>query len=161
MGLLLEGPINSINYNINQVVESQVCMYESVKQSSCYFNNQIEAILRKSNLMLKQQRDELQGELTRINDKIHNKIGRFQRDLIRQQKDLQNKISKFKREFAAIQRIVKGLNKPCGFVNSALADVTDFFNDIGGWFSKRKKRSSGACEASIPLPDIDLSLIHI
>ena len=155
MGLLLEGPINSINYNINQVVESQVCMYESVKQSSCYFNNQIEAILRKSNLMLKQQRDELQGELTRINDKIHNKIGVFQRDLIRQQKDLQNKISKFKREFAAIQRIVKGLNKPCGFVNSALADVTDFFNDIGGWFSKRKKRSSGACEASIPLPDID------
>ena len=160
MGLLLEGPIASINYNINQVVESQVCMYESVKQSSCYFNNQIEAILRKSNGMLRQQRDELQRELTKINDQIQNGVNRFQKDMIRQQKDLKERISKFKKEFSAIQRIVEGLNKPCGFVNSALADITDFFNDIGDWFSfkkKRKRRSTEACEASIPLPDIDFS----
>ena len=156
MSLLLEGPINSINYNLNQVVESQVCMYESVKQSGCYFNNQIEAILKKSNVLLRQQRDQLDEELARVTGEMQKQIGRVEKELVDRQKELEKKIQTFQKEFSAIRKIFEGLNKPCGFVNSALADVTDFFNDIGDWFSfKRKRRATEVCKTSIPLPDID------
>ena len=33
IGFIVEGPITSINYNINQMVQSQTCMYETVKET--------------------------------------------------------------------------------------------------------------------------------
>lgn len=157
MSLLLEGPIASINYNLNQVVESQVCMYESVKQSGCYFNHRIEAILKQSNLLLKEQREQLDRDLNRITNQIERQVGGAKHELVEQQRRLERRIDTFKEEFGAIRDIVEGLNKPCGYVNSALGDITDFFNDIGDWFSfkKRRRRETEVCSASIPLPNID------
>ena len=42
LGLLIEGPVNSINYNINQIIESTICMYNSMKNTACFLTNQIQ-----------------------------------------------------------------------------------------------------------------------
>ena len=39
--LLIEGLVNSINYNINKIIESTVCMYKLMKNIACYLSEQI------------------------------------------------------------------------------------------------------------------------
>ena len=52
LGLLIEGPVNSINYNINQIIESTICMYNSMKNVACFFTNQIQRAMDYISLIL-------------------------------------------------------------------------------------------------------------
>ncbi len=40
MGLLLDGPIESINYNVEQVVKSLTCMYAEMKRMACRYERE-------------------------------------------------------------------------------------------------------------------------
>jgi hypothetical protein len=44
-GLLLDGPIKSINYNIEQIINSLSCMYNEMSVMACRFQVQFESIL--------------------------------------------------------------------------------------------------------------------
>lgn len=66
LGLLIEGPVSSINYNINQVVESIVCMYNSMKNMACHFANQIQADMDYIASMTDEIQQKLKGHLKEI-----------------------------------------------------------------------------------------------
>ncbi len=53
MGLLLEGPINSINYNVEQVVNSITCMYNEMSLLACQFQLQFSGLLLQFGNILK------------------------------------------------------------------------------------------------------------
>lgn len=44
-GLLLDGPVKSINYNLEQIVNSLSCMYNEMSQMACHFQIQFTSIL--------------------------------------------------------------------------------------------------------------------
>ena len=45
MGLLLDGPVKSINYNVEQVVNSLSCMYNEMSLLACQFQTQFSGLL--------------------------------------------------------------------------------------------------------------------
>jgi hypothetical protein len=51
-GLLLDGPIKSINYNIEQIINSLSCMYNEMSLMACRFQVQFESILEEVKYVL-------------------------------------------------------------------------------------------------------------
>ena len=46
IGILLDGPIKSINYNLEEIVYSLSCMYNEMSQLACHYDVQFTSILR-------------------------------------------------------------------------------------------------------------------
>ena len=45
MGIVLDGPVRSINYNLEQIVNSLSCMYNEMSQLACHYQVQFTSIL--------------------------------------------------------------------------------------------------------------------
>ena len=82
VGLLIEGPFDSINYNIKQIIESTVCMHKSMKNIACQ-------ILKES-----QQKMVVVEELKRIQDKVKQVRDAVKNGLEKKQQELKECINK-------------------------------------------------------------------
>ena len=53
MGMLIDGPVGSINHNLDQVVNSLTCMYEQMKVMACRYQVQFQSIFQQVGEMLR------------------------------------------------------------------------------------------------------------
>jgi len=98
VAILVEGPINSVNFNIDQVVESQTCMYESMKSASCQYVDAMQNVLEQTSKIIKEQRDEFTRELRQIEEKVQQATGKARQELEEQQRKLKEKADAFNRK---------------------------------------------------------------
>ena len=154
LGLLIEGPVSSINYNINQVVESIVCMYNSMKNMACHFANQIQADMDYIASMTEEIQQKLKGHLKEIQKEAKMASDAVKRDLKKRERELKEQLDKAKRD---VER-VNIFGSVCNRLQSAFSSVRGFFENT---FGKRRRRSVKICGATAPFPDIEMENMNI
>ena len=107
VGLLIEGPINSINYNIKQITESTVCMYKSMKNIACQLSDQIQETINYTASILKESQQKMIEELKRIQDEAKQASDAVKNDLEKRKRELQERINKAKKDLKKIENVLK------------------------------------------------------
>ena len=153
LGLLIEGPVNSINYNINQIIESIVCMYNSMKNMACRFTNQIQADMNYIASIPKEIQQKIIEDLKEIQEEALKASNAVKKDLEKRERELKERLDKAKKDLEKVKNIFNTIASPCNAVESVFSTVRIFFEDI---FSKRRRRSVKVCGATVPFPDIEL-----
>ena len=153
LGLLIEGPVNSINYNINQIIESIVCMYNSMKNMACRFTKQIQADMNYIASIPKEIQQKIIEDMKEIQEEALKVSNAVKRDLEKRERELKERLDKAKGDLEKVKNIFNSIGSPCNAVESVFSTVKIFFEDI---FSKRRRRSVKVCGATVPFPDIDL-----
>ena len=74
VGLLIEGPFDSINYNIKQIIESTVCMHKSMKNIACQ-------ILKESQQKMVEELKRIQDEVKQVRDAVKNDVEKRKQEL--------------------------------------------------------------------------------
>ena len=158
LGLIIEGPVNSINYNINQVIESIVCMYNSMKNMACRFTDQIQADMIYIASMAKEIQQKIKDDLKEIQEEAKLASDAVKRDLEKRERQLKEHLEKAKKDLERIKNIFYLINSPCDKLESAISSVRGFFNDF---FRKRRRRSVKICGATVPFPDVKIENMDI
>ena len=140
VGLLIEGPINSINYNIKQIIESTVCMYKSMKNIACQLSDQIQEAINYTASILKESQQKMIEELKRIQDEAKQASDAVKNDLEKRKRDLQERINKAKKDLKKIENVLKPVRSPC----SVIEELIKLFV------------STKICGSVVPFPDINL-----
>ena len=160
VGFLIEGPISSVNYNVNEVVESTACMYESMKSLACSFNGQSSNAIEQMWDVIEKQHEYMEEQLKSIKNEITRATGKVKRDLQRKQRELEAAILDVKTELDKTKRVLDKLGKPCNFAGSVFNKVKNGFGKtgkkIGGFFKGRKRRDANVCGVPIPLPEVNI-----
>ena len=157
VGLLIEGPINSINYNINQIIESTVCMYKSMKNMACHFSDQIQRAMKYTTLILKEFQEKMIEDLKRIQEEVKQASDAVEKDLERRKRELQERINKAKKDLKKIKNIFKSIGSPCSVAESVFQGLKHTFD----FLSKRRRRSVKICGSVIPFPDINIGNMDV
>lgn len=163
MGFLIEGPINSINYNINQIVESSSCMYESMKSMACLYTVQIQKSMAFMVSMVKEQQRRMTEDLRNISEKAKHLTDAAKKELEQRKAELEKSLRKMRGDMKKLREFLEDINKPCQYAESALGSIGTFFDDafdeIASWFSKkrRKRRSVNVCGTSTSFPDVNIN----
>jgi hypothetical protein len=66
MGFLIDGPLNSINFNVEQIVHSLTCMYSQMKTMACRFKTNFKNIFGQVAKILKTIHADLKARLKKI-----------------------------------------------------------------------------------------------
>ena len=69
-GLIIDGPLKSINHNIQQIIQSITCMYEQMKLLSCQFQGTIFTILDHFFDALDELKREMEAQIREMGEKI-------------------------------------------------------------------------------------------
>ena len=149
VGLLIEGPVNSINYNINQIIQSTVCMYKSMKNIACHLSDQIQRFMKYKASMLKEFQEKMKVDLKRVQEEAKHASNAVKKDLERRKRELQERISEATKDLKNIKNIFKSIASPCSALES-------FFEGIEDFFGKKRRRSVKICGSVIPFPDINI-----
>ena len=141
VGLLIEGPINSINYNIKQITESTVCMYKSMKNIACQLSDQIQETINYTASILKESQQKVIEELKRIQDEAKQASDAVKNDLEKRKRELQERINKAKKDLKKIENVLKpvrslkiGLGSVVPFPDINLGNMDlDSMNQLNEW----------------------------
>ena len=158
LGLLIEGPVNSINYNINQVTESIVCMYNSMKNMACRFTNQIQADMNYIASMTNEIQQKIKSDLKEIQEEAKKASDAVKRDLEKRERKLKEHLDKVKKDLESVKNILHSISSPCDFFISVSSSIRGFFNNIS---IKRRRRSVKICGATVPFPDVEIENMDI
>ena len=69
-GLIIDGPLKSINHNIQQIIQSITCMYEQMKLLSCQFQGTIFTILDHFFDALDELKREMEAQIREMGEKF-------------------------------------------------------------------------------------------
>lgn len=69
-GLIIDGPLRSINHNIQQIIRSITCMYEQMKLLSCQFQGTIFTILDHFFDALDELKREMEAQIREMGEHI-------------------------------------------------------------------------------------------
>ena len=100
-GILIDGPINSINHNVEQIIDSVTCMYEQMRVMACRYEAQFETVF---------------GQVAEILQTVHQVIQRQKAEMQRMAKgltgDLKKRAEKAQREIQVLisSCVFPGLN---------------------------------------------------
>ena len=81
MGIIVDGPIENISENLQEVVQSITCMYEKIKFLLCNFTVNIESIMDQFNEVFRLIRDNTRRRLEQIEKKLDNATRAVRRKL--------------------------------------------------------------------------------
>ena len=93
-GLIIDGPLNSINYNIQQIIQSITCMYEHMKLLSCQFQGTIFNILDHFFDALDELKREMEAQIREMSEQIRRLSGQAQAKVIAMKQKLENNLKK-------------------------------------------------------------------
>ena len=162
LGLLIEGPLNSINYNINQIIESTICMYNSMKNTACFFANQIQRAMNYIPLILNKILQKITENLRKIQMEAKKTSDAVRKDLEKRKRELQEHLDQVKKDIGKVRNIFNSIRSPCGVATSAFSKVKNFYIDFGARLAgKRLRRSMNICGASVTFPDISINNMDI
>ena len=158
-GLVLTGPVNTIQFNLQEIVRSFTCMYCQVKGLVEQFGNEFKRIMSTVRNILQQMEEMVQETkqiLTRLADEA---VGDQKQQIEAARQKMEDEANKVKEVASALNQPGEWISSACGSivsgVQNAAEEVGGFFEDVGntiaGWFG-RKKRSSDGCGIPNVLP---------
>eukprot|EP00095_Tigriopus_kingsejongensis_P011211 maker-scaffold263_size232787-snap-gene-1.30 protein:Tk11211 transcript:maker-scaffold263_size232787-snap-gene-1.30-mRNA-1 annotation:"hypothetical protein LOTGIDRAFT_155733" len=173
MGLLIDGPIGSINYNIEQVIQSLTCMYDQMRILACQYDaqfrtifDQVGTILEDVYTIVKEQRRQMAEMTQKLTGELKAQAEKRQRQIEKQLKDLDGQLGTLRGVINAPGNV---LSTVCNGVRSVISTTGKLFSDAGkglsqavnkikNFFGRRRKRAD---ECSIPpvvpnLLDVDV-----
>ncbi|XP_059079797.1 protein sneaky-like [Tigriopus californicus] len=168
MGILIDGPINNINYNVEQIIGSVTCMYEQMKTMACRYDiqfrnvfDQVAGILEDIHEIVQEQRQQIAEMASHLSQDLQAEVRAHQRRVQKKMENLKGKLGTLQGVINAPGNLLNGV---CSGVNSALAGTGRFFQDVGkglgdtvkkiwNFFGRRRKRDSG-CGIPSVIPSI-------
>ena len=173
MGLLIKGPVDTIQFNLQELVRCFTCMYEEIKKVAERFQSTFKGLMGDLNVVLREIESMTQQTKDALKEQLNNVEGE-QKAAIEKAKKEMNEQSKKVDE--AVRKLKNVANAPGNFIDSACGDLkdfgstvargtTDFFNTIRDGFSSlfgRRKRSSCGIPNLVDVPrikepDLDVS----
>ena len=144
LGLLIEGPVSNVNYNINQVIESIFCMYNSMKNMACRFTNQIQADMNYIASMTKEIQQKIKGNLKEIQEEAKKASDA---------RELKEHLDNVKKDLERVKNIFDSISSTCDEIQSVISSIRVFFEDT---FRKRRRCSVTICGTTVPFPDVEI-----
>ena len=132
LGLLIAGPVSNVNYNINQVIESIFCMYNSMKNMACRFTNQIQVDMNYIASMTKEIQQKIKGNLKEIQEEAKKASDA---------RELKEHLDNVKKDLERVKNIFDSIS------------IRVFFEDT---FRKRRRCSDTICGTTVPFPDVEI-----
>ena len=171
-GMLFDGPINNINHNVEEIVNSVMCMNDELRRFSCRQNAEFASVfshlgdtLDQVGKLLQSQRKEFQ--------RLAEQIARELKESGRNSKKLfMDQMTQFAHDLDSVRRVLdspgKLMNRICTNFKSVLIGAQDLMGTINGsiggaldkFFGRRRKRSSiRADECIIPslIPQLEIN----
>ena len=174
-GLLVDGPIETIEHNLQEVIRSFTCMYEQMKWLKEKYTLQFNSIFKQIGELLGSVQDMVNEYRVQM-EKLAENATRETRDKINaSKKKVEEQARKVKEALDKISPVLNApgniLNKVCDTgkkVASALAGaatdfvdgVKDLGNKIKDFFGRRRKRGSG-CGPKLTLPQVNIGVDNI
>ena len=93
-GLIIDGPLLSINLNIQQIIRSITCMYEQMKLLSCQFQGTIWTILDHFFVALDELKEEMEDQIREMGEKISSLSQEAQEKYEATKRKMQNSLKK-------------------------------------------------------------------
>ncbi len=179
-GLLLSGPVATIEDNIEQVIHSFTCMYENVKSIGDLYVDQftsmwkeIKQIFKLENEVIKLYQLELEQLAMKATGEVRQRVQEARRHVQEQVNSLKDKLSVLKRVIEVPRKAaswvcekgksILSIGKDAGQVLKTTGDdIVDFFKDVLGL--KRKRRNACGIPPVIPeivinAPDVNLETL--
>lgn len=168
MGILIDGPISNINYNVEQIIGSITCMYEQMKTMACQYDiqfgnvfDQVAGILEKVHEIIQEQRKQIAEMATHLSQDLQAQAQSQKRKIEEQMENLKHKLGALQGVLNAPGNVLNGI---CSGANSAIAGTQHFFQDVGknlsetakkiwNFFGRRRKRDNG-CGISSVVPNV-------
>eukprot|EP00092_Neocalanus_flemingeri_P009637 GFUD01010375.1.p1 GENE.GFUD01010375.1~~GFUD01010375.1.p1 ORF type:complete len:1089 (-),score=247.71 GFUD01010375.1:82-3348(-) len=174
--LVIEGPVNTIDFNLQEVIRSFTCMYEEIKSLAERFGTQFADVLKQVRQMLlvvQQMVNEYKNHLAEI---ARTATASTRRKIEAAQRNIEEQTRKIKAALDPLKKIANFPGKVIGGVckaGSAIAGGLETFGKglynagkaavdwIGNLFGRRRKRGSG-CGVNLDLvPDIDVNFPNV
>jgi hypothetical protein len=150
--LLIEGPVDTIKHNLQEVVRSFTCMYEHIKSLSERFKDQFLSLMKQVKAMFQEVEDMVSQYKIAIEKMVRNatedqrqQIEQAKADLERQSKKIKDSASKISDVLNAPGKFFSGV---CVGSSKLAEGARNFFKGVGSFFGGRRKR--GACK----IPDV-------
>ena len=155
MGLLIKGPVDTIQFNLQELVRCFTCMYEEIKKVAERFQSTFKglmvdtkAVFEEIENMTQQTKDTLEEQLNKVEGEQKAAIQKAKKEMKEQSEKVNKAVRKFKEKANAPGKFIDGA---CGEVKQVVSTIaggaTDIFNTIhdGFWsvFGRRKRSSCG------------------
>lgn len=127
-----------------------------MKNIACHFSDQIQRFMKYKASMVKEFQEKMTEDMKRIQEEAKQASNAVKKDLERRKRELQERINKATKDLKNIKNIFKSIASPCSAVESGYKKVEGFFDGIGDFFGKRRRRSVKICGSVIPFPDINI-----
>ena len=173
MGLLIKGPVNTIQFNLQELVRCFTCMYEEIKGLAERFQNTFKglmekmgAVLREIETMTKLMKDKLEEQLKNATAEQRAAIEKAKREVNEQAKKVEEAVGKLK---DVVNAPGNALNGACDAVTEGASIVangienaaTTAWDAVSGLFGRRKRSGCGIPNLvdvpEIKEPDLDVS----
>ena len=107
MGLLIDGPVDSINTNLEQIVTSVTCMYTHMKSLACRFKTSSAKIFEQVGKILKLVEDNMKERLKEIEKLISRLTGDAQKEFIALKKQVEDDLAGFQKALEPLKDAAK------------------------------------------------------
>ena len=164
LALVIEGPLSTLEHNVHfqEVVRSFTCMYREMKSMAQMFVEKFVKIMDQLNNILVMVNDASKAYLAQLERDIENATAESRANIEATKRDVEKKMKEMKE---AAEGIADVLNAPGGILSSACDGVTAaggaiggaIADEVGSWFSRRRKRSSCGPPNLVDVPDVDIS----
>ena len=157
--LLIEGPISTIKYNLQEVVRSFTCMYEEIKTLADRFSSvfqelmgQVRGIMQKMEDLVQKYQRQMEILLKEATGDTKEQIKRAKEDLDKQAREIKEAASKVKDVLNAPSKFFSDTCKGASAIGGSIGSwVKGAAKDVGNWFKNpfgRKKRSTSSIHRS-------------
>ena len=150
MSLLIKGPVNTIQFNLQELVRCFTCMYEEIKGLAERFQNTFKGLMDKVSALLREI-ETLQKQMTRIlkerldeaTEEQRQEIERAKREMKEQAKEVEKAVKEVKDVVNAPGNI---LNTACDAVTTGVSAVANGFEDLGSTIADGSEDFGSAVE---------------
>ena len=91
-GFLIDGPLTSINYNLEEIVNSVTCMYKNMKLLTCRYQSTFEKIFGQVAALLEEVHKNMQEKLRDISEVVRTATGEAKRKAEKMKQDMEKKL---------------------------------------------------------------------
>ena len=165
LALVIEGPLSTLEHNIQEVVRSFTCMYREMKSMAQRFAEQFVKIMEQMKNILAMVNDASQAYLAQLERDIENATEETRENIKATKREVEKKMKEMKEAVGSFSDVLNApgnfISDVCSGVTAAVGGVYDNVSDevgsfIGGLFG-RKKRSSCNPPNLVDIPNVDIS----
>ena len=150
MSLLIKGPVNTIQFNLQELVRCFTCMYEEIKGLTERFQNtfkglmdKVSALLREIETLQKKMREILEERLKEATEDQREEIERAKGEMAAQAKKVEEAVESVSDWLNAPGNVIKDA---CNVATTVGNAIVDGLEDAWNWAISIGRRKRASCE---------------